>query len=232
MQIRVPDSAPSPRKRRFDIDAVVRRIRKEVAQYADAAMFGLRSHGFSTVFQQLVACIISIRTLDEVSLPVSIELLTRASTPEAMAKLTEKEIDKLIARSTFHESKARDIRAIALRTVKEFGGHLPPDFDVLTSFRGVGPKCANLALGVAANQERVSVDVHVARVTARWGYVSSGSADAVRRELESKLPRRYWIEINRLLVPFGKHLCTGRLPRCSSCPVLEYCRQVGVVAHR
>ena len=229
---RVPDRVSPLRKRRFDINVVLRRIRKETAQYADAAMFDLRSHGYSTVFQQLVACIISIRTLDEVSLPVSMNLLEKAPTPEAMARLSERQIDSLISKSTFHESKARDIRAIAKRTVAEFGGELPADFDVLTSFRGVGPKCANLALGVAANQARISVDVHVARVTARWGYVGSGNPDGVRRELEEKLPRRYWIEINRLLVPFGKHVCTGRLPRCSSCPVVEYCRQVGVVVHR
>jgi len=230
--VTVPDSAERLPKRPFDIDAVVRRIRREVARYADAAMFDLRSHGYSTIFQQLVGCIISIRTRDEVSLPVSIALLKRAPTPEKMVKLTEKEIDKLIARSTFHESKARDIHAIAARAVAEFAGSLPADFEVLTSFRGVGPKCANLALGVAASQKRISVDVHVARVTARWGYVRAGSAETTRRQLEATLPRRYWIDINRLLVPFGKHVCTGRLPRCSTCPVLEYCRQVGVVAHR
>jgi endonuclease-3 len=230
--VSVTDSTQSGRKLPFDIDAVVRRIRKEVAQYADAAMFDLRSHGYSTIFQQLVACIISIRTRDEVSLPVSIALLERAPTPEKMAKLTERQIDALISRSTFHESKARDIKAIAQRVIAEFDGELPADFDVLTSFRGVGPKCANLALGIAASQKRISVDVHVARVAARWGYVRGASPDAVRRQLEEKLPARYWIEINRLLVPFGKHVCTGRLPRCSTCPVLEYCRQVGVTAHR
>jgi endonuclease III len=228
----VPDSARSLRKLPFDIGQVVRRIRKEVAQYADAAMFDLRSHGYATIFQQLVACIISIRTRDEVSLPVSIALLERAPTAEKMAAMSEKQIDSLIAKSTFHEAKARDIRAIAERAVKEFNGELPADFDVLTSFRGVGPKCANLALGVAASQQRISVDVHVARVTARWGYVRAGNPDAIRRQLEERLPKRHWIEINRLLVPFGKHVCTGRLPRCSTCPVLEYCRQVGVVAHR
>jgi endonuclease III len=51
-------------------------------------------------------------------------------------------------------------------------------------------------------------------------------------ELERRLPRRYWVEINGLLVPFGKHVCTGRMPHCSTCPVLDMCRQVGVTAHR
>jgi endonuclease-3 len=219
-------------KKPFDIDTVVRRLRKEVAGFADAAMFDLRSRGFATVFQQLIACIISIRTRDEVSLPASVKLLEKAPDARSIALMSEKRIDELIAASTFHETKAKQIRAIAIAAVDEFGGELPADAEVLMSFKGVGPKCANLALGVAAGHERISVDVHVGRVTARWGYVKAGSADQIRRQLEEKLPRNYWIEINRLLVPFGKHICTGQLPKCSTCPVLEYCRQVGVERHR
>jgi endonuclease-3 len=219
-------------KKPFDIDTALGRIRKEVAGFADAAMFDLRSRGFATVFQQLVGCIISIRTRDEVSLPASVKLLEKAPDARSIARMSEKEIDQLIATSTFHETKARQIRAIAIAAVSEFGGDLPADADVLMSFSGVGPKCANLALGVAAGHERISVDVHVGRVTVRWGYVKPGNADQIRRQLEEKLPRKYWIEINRLLVPFGKHICTGQLPKCSTCPVLEYCRQVGVEAHR
>jgi endonuclease-3 len=219
-------------KRRFDIHTVLRRIRAAVAEHADAAMFELAERGFRTVFQQLVACIISIRTRDEVSLPTAIALLERVGTPEQVAKLSVAEIDTLIRASSFHENKAVQIQEIARRTVAEFGGELPCDFDVLTSFRGVGPKCANLTMGVACGAERISVDIHVHRVTNRWGYVSSPSPEGTMRALEQKLPQKYWIEINRLLVPFGKHICTGRLPRCSTCPVLEYCRQVGVTAHR
>ncbi|HUQ80373.1 MAG TPA: endonuclease III [Gemmatimonadaceae bacterium] len=223
---------PSSRKRRFDIDAVVACIRDAVAEHADAAMFELRERGFTSVFQQLVACIISIRTRDEVSLPVAIELLERAPTPEKMAALSVEKIDALIRASSFHEAKSAQIRAIARRTVDELGGELPCDFDVLTSFHGVGPKCANLAMGVACGAERISVDIHVHRVTNRWGYVAASSPEATMRALEAKLPREYWIEINRLLVPFGKHICTGVRPKCSTCPVLEYCRQVGVTSHR
>ena len=219
-------------KRRFDIHTVVRRIRDAVAEHADAAMFDLAERGFTSVFQQLVACIISIRTLDEVSLPVAIGLLERAPTPEKMAKLSVAQIDTLIHASSFHEAKAAQIREIAKRTVAEFGGELPCDFDVLTSFKGVGPKCANLTMGVACGAERISVDIHVHRVTNRWGYVATASPEATMRALEQKLPREYWIEINRLLVPFGKHICTGVRPRCSTCPVLEYCRQVGVTTRR
>jgi endonuclease-3 len=72
----------------------------------------------------------------------------------------------------------------------------------------------------------------VHRVTNRWGYVSATTPEGTREALEKVLPHKYWVEINRLLVPFGKHICTGRLPKCSICPVLEYCRQVGVTEHR
>ncbi|CAA9299609.1 MAG: Endonuclease III [uncultured Gemmatimonadaceae bacterium] len=100
------------------------------------------------------------------------------------------------------------------------------------SFKGVGPKCANLALGVATGTAGIAVDVHVHRVTNRWGYVAARTPEATMAALERVLPRRYWVEINRLLVPFGKHVCTGARPKCSTCPVLEYCRQVGVTEHR
>jgi len=134
--------------------------------------------------------------------------------------------------ATFHLAKAHQIHDMAVRITEEMGGALPCDFDTLTSFKGIGPKCANLALGIACGEKAVSVDVHVQRVTNRWGYVRTKTAEQTREALEAELPRQFWIEINRLLVPFGKHLCTGSLPKCSTCPVLEYCRQVGVTSHR
>lgn len=195
-------------------------------------MFELAEHGHRSLFEQLVACIISIRTLDEVSLPTSLALFARAPTPETIAKLSVAQIDKLIHASSFHRAKAETIQTIARRTVEEFDGKLPADRDVLLSFKGVGPKCANLALGVAHGESHISVDIHVHRVTNRWGVVTTATPEQTMVALEDVLPKRYWIEINRLLVPFGKHVCTGRLPRCSNCPVLEYCRQIGVSAHR
>ena len=195
-------------------------------------MFELAERGHGSLFEQIVGCIISIRTRDEVSLPVALEVFEHASTPAAIAKLSVGRLDSLIGASTFHRGKAETIRAIAIRTVDEFDGSLPCDFDVLTSFKGVGPKCANLALGIACGQSRIGVDIHVHRVVNRWGYVAAMTPERTMAALMAVLPRRYWVEINRLLVPFGKHICTGTLPKCSTCPVLEYCRQVGVTEHR
>ncbi len=228
----VAEPPPRPDKVPFDIDEVLSRIRETVRGFADAAMFALAARGHDSLFEQLVACILSIRTLDEVSLPVSLALLGRASTPEAMAALTPEEIDALIRPVTFHEPKARQLHAIAVRTRDEYGGKLPCDAQVLQSFKGVGPKCAHLALGIACGHEAISVDIHVHRVTNRWGYVRARTPEATLAALETQLPRPYWVELNRLLVPFGKHVCTGTRPRCSMCPVLQYCRQVGVTQVR
>ena len=222
------------RKRRFDIDDAMDRVRQSItdAGVADAAMFALASEGYTSLFEQIVACIISIRTLDETMLECARKLFARARTPKAIAALPVRSINALIRKPGFHEAKARQIREIAGRTVSEFGGELPCSFDVLTSFKGVGPKCANLALGIACGESRIGVDVHVWRITNRWGYVVAATPEQTMLALEHKLPKQYWVEINRLLVPFGKHVCTGRLPKCSTCPVLDMCRQVGVTEHR
>ena len=156
-----------------------------------------------------MACIISIRTYDEVSLLGAQRLFKRARTPEAVAALPESEIDKLIYPATFHERKAAQIRAIARTVVDEHGGKLPCDRELMLSFGGVGPKCANLAMGVACGESVISVDIHVHRVTNRWGYVATRTPEKTIEALEAVLPQKHWIDINKLLVPFGKHICTG-----------------------
>jgi len=219
-------------KKLLDIDQAIRLIRTAVRPFPKAAMFELAEEGFNSPFEQLIACIISIRTYDEVSLPTARQLFARARTPADISQLSIDEIDALIRECSFHERKAPQIQAIARRVVDEYGGALPCDREVLLSFAGVGPKCANLALGIACGEPYISVDVHVHRVTNRWGYVSATTPERTLAALEAKLPRPYWVEINRLLVPFGKHLCTGNLPHCSTCPVLDMCQQVGVTARR
>lgn len=216
----------------FDIDFVLAKIREAIRPFAKAALFQLAEEGYRSLFEVLVACIISIRTRDETTVPCARRLFQVARTPEVMAKLEIAEIDRLIRASTFHEPKARQIRDIAEQVVARYRGALPSDREILISFRGVGPKCANLALGIASGQSHISVDIHVHRVTNRWGYVHAPTPEKTRLALEKKLPRKYWVEINSLLVPFGKHVCTGNLPKCSTCPVLEMCAQIGVKAHR
>jgi endonuclease III len=218
-------------KKPFNVETVLARVREAVAPYPKAALFELAAEGHDSVFELLVACIISIRTRDEVTLPTAKRLFAVARTPEAVSQLTPARIDKLIDTCTFHDVKANTIRDIARVAVKDHGGTLPCDRDVLLGLHGVGPKCANLVLGIACDLPLVSVDVHVHRVTNRWGYVRTKTPEQTMAALMEKLPRRYWIEINALLVPFGKHICTVS-PHCSTCPLLEMCQQVGVTRHQ
>jgi endonuclease-3 len=219
-------------KHPFDIDLALARIGDAVRPWPKAALFQLAEEGFTSTFEQLLACMISIRTYDEVTLPVSRRLFSRARTPAQVAALSWDELDGLISPSTFHERKANQILAIAREIAATYGGVLPGERDVLLSFAGVGPKCANLVLGVACGTPVISVDIHVHRVTNRWGYIATSTPEKSLLALENKLPQEHWIDINRLLVPFGKHICTGTKPHCSTCPVLAMCAQLGVTEHR
>jgi endonuclease-3 len=222
----------SAEKRPFEIDVALDRIREAVRRWPKAAMFQLADEGFDTPFEQLIACLLSVRTYDEVSLVAARRLFSVARTPDALAALTPDEIERQIGDVTFHERKAPQIKAIATRVRDELGGELPCDGEVMQSFAGIGPKCAHLALGVACGVPTISVDIHVHRVTNRWGYVRTKTPEQTMAALEQKLPEQYWIAINALLVPFGKHICTGVRPHCSTCPVLEMCQQVGVTSYR
>jgi endonuclease III len=216
----------------FDIHTAIPLIEKAVEPYPKAALFELAQQGYSSPFEILVACILSIRTLDEVSLPMAKRLFARARTPRELADLTPAKITPLIRSCTFPEQKAQTIHALAARVETEFGGELPCDQEVILSFSGVGPKCANLTLGIACGQPFISVDIHVHRITNRWGYVQATTPEKTMVALEKVLPKEYWVDINRLLVPFGKHICTGSRPKCSTCPVRGMCPRVGVEESR
>ena len=221
-----------PEKEPFNIDEVFRRLREATAHLPKAAMFELRDRGYSSPFEQLVASLISARTLDETTIPVSLRIFEVARTPEALAGLDEGTLVKLLHGATFPEPKARDLKRLAQQIATEHGGRVPDTMEGLTAFRGVGPKIAALTLAVGFHQPFIAVDIHVHRVTNRWGYIHTSSPEASMKALEAKLPKQYWIEINERLVPFGKFVCTGTRPKCSTCVLLSMCRQVGVTNSR
>jgi endonuclease-3 len=135
---------PGAAKQPFDIDLALRRIRAAVRAFPRAALFELAEEGFTSVFEQVVACIISVRTRDETTLVVARRLLARARTPAQMGTLGIDEIDRLIHPCTFHEDKAKNLLAIVRLAQAQHGGELPCDADALLALPGVGPKCAGL----------------------------------------------------------------------------------------
>ena len=145
------------KKKAINIDIALERISEAVEPWPKAAMFELAEDGFNSPFEQLVACMISIRTYDEVSLPTARKLFARASTPKQMSKLTIEEIDDLIHTCTFHERKAAQIHIIAQRVVDEFDGNLPCNEEILRSFSGVGPKLHSFPTRRSSDLDRKSV---------------------------------------------------------------------------
>ena len=221
-----------PAKEPFDVDEAFRRLRSAVEGLPKAAMFDLRDLGHSSPFEQLVGSLISARTRDETTMAVCLRLFAVAKTPQEVAALDESTLTHLLRGASVPEPKARDILAIAHRIVSEGGGVVPDTFEGLTSFRGVGPKIANLTLAVGFGRPALAVDIHVHRIVNRWGYVAESTPEKTMAALTAVLPERYWIEINERLVPFGKAVCTGVSPKCSGCALLSMCRQVGVTTHR
>jgi endonuclease III len=219
-------------KRTFDIDEAMERIREAVRPFPRAMLFQLYDEGHTSPFEMLVACLISVRTRDETSLTMARQLFARAHTPATMAELDINDIDALISKCAFHLVKSEQIHTMAELILEEHAGELPCSFEVMTSYPGIGPKCANLALAIACHQPRIGVDIHVHRITNRWGYVTTQNPEATMAALEKKLPEKYWVEINAVLVPFGKHICTPVGPRCSICPLVEMCEQRGVLNSR
>ncbi len=224
--------ASTPTAEPFDIDEVFRRLRAQLADMPKAAMFDLRDRGYSSPFEQLVSSLISARTRDETTMVVSLRLFEVARTPEAIAALDEATLTRLLHGASFPEPKARDIRELSRRIVADHGGVVPDTMAGLTAFRGVGPKIAALTLAVGFGQAAIAVDIHVHRIVNRWGYVATRTPEQTMAALAAKLPERYWIEINERCVPFGKFVCLGVGPKCSTCPVRSMCARVGVTSSR
>lgn len=215
-------------ERPFPVTLVLDAIEPAVAPYPKASMHELADDGFRSLYQQVIACLISIRTYEEVTMPICRDLFAVAPDAAATLALGEERLAAIIRRSTFSERKVGQIMAIARATVEEHGGELPCDAAVVDGFNGIGVKCTNLALGIACGQPLVCVDVHVHRIANRWGYVATRTPEQTTVALDAAMPDDQKVRINRLLVPFGKHVCTAARPKCSTCPVLDQCARAGV----
>jgi endonuclease-3 len=184
-----------------------------------------------TPYEILVASLLSARTLDTTTMVVYPELFKRANTPQKMVQLSESEIERLIHRVAFSETKAKQIKALSQILIDRYGGRVPDTIEELDELPGVGRKIANLTVTMAYDKPGITVDVHVHRITNRWGYVHTKTPDETELVLREKLPPRYWIDINGLLVALGQNICRPALPKCSQCPVNEFCEKIGVTKH-
>ncbi len=179
-------------------------------------------------FKVLMSTIISLRTKDEVTIEASKRLYQILTDPKDIYNITNEQLEKAIYPCGFYKRKTIQIRKICEKLINEFKGVVPKDIDTLLTFEGVGRKTANLVLSEGYGIPAMCVDVHVHRISNRLGYIKTKNPDETEFKLREILPKKHWIRYNSLLVAFGQSICRPVSPHCTKCPVLNYCKRVGV----
>lgn len=179
-------------------------------------------------FLVLISCILSLRTKDQTTLAASQRLFKLAMTPQNMLKLKTEKIARTIYPVGFYRTKARNIKLICKNIIKEFNGKVPDDLEMLLTLQGVGRKTANLVLTEGYGKFGICVDTHVHRISNRLGYVHTKTPEETEMALRKKLPKKFWIKYNALLVTWGQNVCRPISPICSKCQVRRWCPQRGV----
>ena len=214
-----------------NIYQVVEILRKELKHLPDPSVT-LVGKRWKNPFLVLISCILSLRTKDETTLPASERLFALADSPKDMLKLSVKQIEKAIYPVGFYHTKARRILGICRDLIEKFEAKVPDDLETLLTFKGVGRKTANLVLTEGFGKLGVCVDTHVHRISNRMGYVKTKTPEQTEYALREKLPKKYWIEYNALLVTWGQNVCKPISPFCSRCGIKKFCAKVGVIKNR
>ncbi|MFA5114530.1 MAG: endonuclease III [Candidatus Omnitrophota bacterium] len=183
-------------------------------------------------YRVLVSCILSLRTKDKTTAEASSRLFEAADNPSRMLALKKSRISRLIYPVGFYRNKARYVRELSVQIIDDFYGRVPDNLEDLLQLKGVGRKTANLVLGLGYGIPAICVDTHVHRISNRLGWVRTGTPEDTEPALMKLLPRRYWIELNTLLVAFGQHICLPVSPLCSLCRVSGLCPKKGVKQRR
>lgn len=205
-----------------EIDYIVKNLKKANQPKSD---FVLLMDSFKNPYPVLIACILSLRTNDKTTYPAALRMLELAKTPKEMAAVDVQDLEHAIYPVGFYKNKASQIIELSKILEDKYGGKVPCDIDELCKFRGVGRKTANLVLALGFNTPAICVDVHVHRIFNRIGYVKTKTPGETEFALRGKLPKKYWIEINTLLVTHGQNICKPLKPRCEICPINKYCKK-------
>ncbi|WP_022846458.1 MULTISPECIES: endonuclease III domain-containing protein [unclassified Desulfurobacterium] len=219
------------RLKKIDIDKIVEILKRESKKW-DVPVVSLMSRHDRDPFKILISTILSLRTKDEVTARASERLFKKADNPYDMVKLSEKEIEELIYPVGFYRNKAKTIKEICKTLIGKYDGKVPDSLDELLKLKGVGRKTANLVVTLGFNKPGICVDTHVHRIMNRIGYVKTKTPEETEFALRKKLPKKYWKIINELLVALGQHVCHPTSPKCSICPIRDYCQKVGVKRSR
>jgi endonuclease-3 len=214
------------------IHAAIRIVKQEIRRWQEPVVGVISRESNRDPFLILISCLLSLRTKDKTTDEASHRLFALARTPAAMLKLPLKKIERAIYPVGFYRTKAKSIHQICDRLLDAYGGTVPDSIDELVTLPGVGRKTANLVVTVGYGKPGICVDIHVHRISNRWGYIKTKTPEESEHALRNTLPKRYWITFNDLLVPYGQNLCQPVSPFCSRCKLTDYCDRVGVTKSR
>ena len=180
-------------------------------------------------FDVLIATMLSAQTRDAVTAAATARLFRVARTPRTIARLTEKQIIKLIYPVSFYRHKAAHVRETCRILVERFGGGVPSTMAELLTLPGVGRKTANLVLILSFRSlKNICVDTHVHRISNRLGWVRTRTPDETEQALYRATRQRWWPYINLYLVTWGQNVCRPIYPRYGACVIREHCPRIGV----
>jgi endonuclease III len=189
----------------------------------------IAGNGRDDPFEVLIATMLSAQTRDAVTAAASARLFAAASTPAAVARLTEKQIIKLIFPVSFYRNKAAHVKATCRILVERFGGRVPDTMAQLLALPGVGRKTANLVLILSfRSRTNICVDTHVHRISNRLGWVETRTPEETEQALYQRTSARWWPYLNLYLVTWGQNICRPIYPRCGACAIRRHCPQIGV----
>jgi len=179
-------------------------------------------------FAILISTMLSLRTKDTTTEHAFNSLVSVAATPYTISRLPTARLEELIYPVGFYKTKAKNIRLTSSIIADKYSGRVPDEIDELIALPGVGRKTANLVVTLGFKKMGICVDTHVHRITNRWGYVRTKDPLGTEMRLREILPKKYWLQINDLLVAYGQNICRPIGPFCSRCRLATYCEQMDV----
>jgi len=183
-------------------------------------------------FKILISCLLSLRARDENTEKVSEQLFEIADTPKKILDMDKQELEKTIFSSGHYRKKAETLKHVSKEILERFNGKVPDTKEELISIKGVGPKTANIVLAFAFKKAVIPVDTHVHRIPNRLGWVKTNKPEETEKELMKIIPPKYVMDFNAIFVQFGRDICQPVSPKCSECPVKEYCPRIDVKRSR
>ncbi|WP_242122729.1 endonuclease III [Sphingobium sp. Sx8-8] len=175
-------------------------------------------------YQLLVAVVLSAQATDVGVNKATRALFREVHTPQQMINLGEEGLKQHIKTIGLFNAKAKNVIALSEMLVRDFGGEVPQDRDVLTSLPGVGRKTANVVVNTAFGQEAFAVDTHIFRVGNRTGLAPGKTPLAVELKLDKRVPGPFRRDAHHWLILHGRYVCKARKPECWRCIVSDLCR--------